>query len=139
MRARRKYQAEVPKPGSSYCRRSCGFELRPCITRHRRSTIRASARRLASSPLEVCLHEPVEVPVDHGLHIAGFVARSFVLHELVRRERVGADLTPERDVALVARQRLHLLALLLACPLREPGREDLHRLGLVLGLRTLVL
>ena len=49
--------------------------------------------------------------------------RPLVLHELVRRERVGADLIPERDVALVARQRLELLAVLLPLRARRAGRR----------------
>ena len=93
----------------------------------------------ASPPLQVRLDEHVEVAVDHRLHVAGLGPCSLVLHELVRRERVRADLIPEGDVTLVTRQGLDLLAVFLAGALGEPGREDLHRLGLVLGLRPLVL
>ena len=100
---------------------------------------RHPAARGAAAPLEVRLDERVEVAVEDRLHVAGLVACAFVLHELVRRERVRADLAAERDVALVAAERLHLLAPFLALPLGEPGREDLHRLGPVLQLRTFVL
>ena len=67
------------------------------------------------------------------------VAGALVLDELVRRERVRADLTAERDVALLARERVELRLPLLALPFGEPRREDLHRARLVLGLRPLVL
>ena len=54
-------------------------------------------------------------------------------------QRVRADLAPERDVALLARERVEFQLALLALPFREPCREDLHRARLVLRLRALVL
>src|SRR4051812_5093844 len=61
-----------------------------------------------AAPLEERLDEGVEVAVEDGLHVAGLVAGSFVLHELVRLHRVRADLTPEVDAALLPRQLLEL-------------------------------
>ena len=78
-------------------------------------------------------------PSSTACDVAGLVAGALVLHQLVRRERVGADLAAERDVALLARELLELGVALLALPLGEARREDLHRLRLVLGLRPLVL
>src|SRR5258708_7636931 len=90
-------------------------------------------------PLEVRLHERVEVAVEHGLNVAGLVAGAFVLDELVRRQRVRTDLTSERDIALLTRQPLELGALLLALTLRQTCGKNLHRFGAVLKLRALVL
>ena len=55
------------------------------------------------------------------------------------RERVGADLAAERDVALLARDLRELVGALLAHAFGQARGEDLHRACLVLGLRSLVL
>ena len=47
-------------------------------------------------------------PSSTACDVAGLVAGALVLHQLVRLQRVGADLAAERDVALLARQRLEL-------------------------------
>src|SRR5581483_1428204 len=108
-------------------------------TSGRRSARDGGSLRLAASPVEVRLDEGVDVAVENGLHVARLDARPFVLHELVRRERVRADLAAERDVALLAGQLLELRAPFLALTFRETRREDLHRLRAVLDLRPLVL
>src|SRR5437588_10853296 len=80
-----------------------------------------------SAPMEVRLDERIEVSVQDCLHVPCLVPGALVLDQLVGRQRIGADLAPERDVALLAGQRLHLLAALLALTLCEPRGEDLHR------------
>src|SRR3954470_6772238 len=94
---------------------------------------------LLTAPLQVRLDERVDVAVEHGLDVAGLEARALVLHELVRLQRVGADLVAERDVALLPRERDQLGVALLPLALGEARREDLHRARLVLRLRSLVL
>src|SRR5690242_15796157 len=58
---------------------------------------------------EVGADERVESPVHHRLHVADLHAGPVVLDDLVRRERVGADLAPERDLLLLAGQVGQLL------------------------------
>src|SRR5689334_13520849 len=103
-----------------------------------RATLAIAAARIESrslvltAPLEVRGDEGSEVAVEDGLHIARLVAGALVLDELIRSQRVRADLTPERDVALLARHLLDRLAPLLALTRREARGEDLHGLGPVL-------
>src|SRR5207247_4411924 len=108
-----------------------------------RSPARARGRRRAPvvlpAPLQVRLDEGVELAVEDRLDVARLVPRALVLHELIRRERVAADLTPERDVLLLARQRLELLLPFEALPFGKTRRENLQCLGAVLDLRPLVL
>src|SRR5262249_26743622 len=92
-----------------------------------------------AAPLEVRLDERVQLTVEDRLDVAGLVARALVLHELIRRKGVRADLTAERHVLLLPREGLHLLLPFQPLPFGQPGGEDLHRLGAVLNLRTLVL
>src|SRR5215831_482092 len=94
---------------------------------------------VAAAPLEVRLDERVQLAVEDRLDIPGLVARSLVLHELIGRERVGADLAPERDVLLLARQRFELPLSFHPLPFGESRGQDLHRLGAVLDLRSFVL
>ena len=87
-RARRGYQSVRSIPGTRRCDVETSYIVSVC-----------------RAPMQVGLDERVEVAVEHGGDVAGLVTRPFVLHELVGRERVGADLAAERDVALVAAQR----------------------------------
>ena len=124
---------------TNHVRRSIGGPSRVAVDSLLTGNSTGSSRIARSAPMQVRLDEGVEIAVEHGLHVPRLVAGPLVLHELVRRERVRADLIAEGDVLLVARQPLQLAALLLALTLRQPGREDLHGLGPVLELRTLVL
>src|SRR3954469_25688686 len=81
--------------------------------------------RALAAPVQIRLNESVEVTVEHRLHVAGLVSSAFVLHELVRRKCVRAYLTAERDVALVARKRVELLAAFLAHSFRKARGENL--------------
>src|SRR3954453_4291975 len=89
---------------------------------------------LAATPLEIGLDERIQVTVEHGVDVAGLVARPLVLHERVRREGVRADLAAEGDVALLPRDLHELVGAFLAHPFGEAGGEDLHRACLVLRL-----
>src|SRR6266704_1594409 len=82
---------------------------------------------------------PRQRGLDKGIDVATEHSGPVVLHEGVRVEDVGADLTPpvrRAELAAFLRLRFFLLPHL---PLEQPGTEDLHRRLLVLELRTLVL
>ena len=64
---------------------------------------------------QVRVHEAVEPAVEDGLRVPDLEVGSVILHQLVRVQHVGADLTPEADVlrrAALARE-LGLALLLL--------------------------
>src|SRR5215218_4474208 len=88
-------------------------------------------------PLEVGLHEGVEVTVEHALHVAGFVLGAQVLHHLVRLQDVAADLAPEADALLLAADAVELVFTRLALEIGEPHLEHRHRLRTVLQLGPL--
>ena len=60
-------------------------------------------------PPELCLDESFEVAVQNTLWISELHVRPVVLHHLVRRENVGADLTSEVHSLSLATQLVHLL------------------------------
>ena len=83
--------------------------------------------------------ESVEIPVKHAVDITHLVIGAVILDHRVRVQDVGADLGAEVDVlrlSLFPRDLLAALALLEFHQLRAQHR---HRLGLVGGLRALVL
>src|ERR1019366_5197098 len=56
------------------------------------------------SPAEKRDHCVVEIPIQHGFHVAGLVPASQVFHKLVRGHHVGADLAAPSDIGLGACQ-----------------------------------
>ena len=90
-------------------------------------------------PLELGLHERVEVAVQDGAGVAGLVARAQVLDHLVRVQDVAPDLVAPARLDVLALELADLGLLLLERALEEPGLEDLDRHLLVLGLAALVL
>src|SRR5262249_45377265 len=91
-------------------------------------------RIACSAPLQERFDEAVEVAVQDRLNVPGLVARPLVLDELIRGERVRADLIAECNVVLLPRKTLELTPLLLPLAFGEPRPEDLHGLGPVLQL-----
>src|SRR5712691_2237648 len=90
-------------------------------------------------PQEIRLDEGVEVAIHDGLDVANLQTGAMVLDELVRVERVRADLAAERDLLLVPGQLGQLIALLFLGDLVEARLEDTQRGVPVAELRTLVL
>ena len=80
-----------------------------------------SIRGTAAGPLpaQVRLDERVEIAVEHTVDVAGLVLGAEVLHELVRREHVAADLAAEPDALLLALDGDELLLALLALEVGE--------------------
>src|SRR5680860_1195400 len=83
--------------------------------------------------MEKCLHERVQVTVQHRLHVARLAYRLFasvddacalVLGQLVRREHVASDLAPPRDISLLARDALQLRLALHSLRLAEAQRVE---------------
>src|SRR6266542_1006975 len=89
--------------------------------------------------LEEGLDEWIEAAIHHGFDIADFNAGAVVLDDLVRVERVAADLAAEGDVLLLAREVGQLLLLLLLVELVETCLEDAHGRVTVPELGALVL
>src|SRR5579862_428782 len=89
--------------------------------------------------MQVGAGKTVEIAVEHARHVAHLVARAMVLDHRVGMKHVGADLGAEVDVLGVALLTGDLLTALPLLTLEELGPEHLHRLGLVGGLRALVL
>src|SRR4030095_16357090 len=84
-------------------------------------------------------NERVEPSIHDRFHGSDLDAGAIVLDDLVRRERVGADLAAEGDLLLLPGQVGQLLLLLLLVDLEEPRLEDAHRGIAVPELRALVL
>ena len=80
--------------------------------------------RRGSSPPKVRLHEWVQVPIQYGIHIAGLVLSSMVLHELIRLQDVGTDLVAPRDFLLVPIDGVLLLVLRIPAQLEQAGPKD---------------
>ena len=96
---RRGYQRPLSDSRHSGGRRNIAIRLR-------------RARRAA--PLQVGLHERIEVAVEHALDVAGLVLGPQVLHHLVRLQHVAADLAAEADPLLLAPDAGQLVLPLLA-------------------------
>src|SRR3954470_19304963 len=79
-----------------------------------------SPRSARPLPAEVGLDERVEVAVEHAVDVAGLVLGAEVLHELVRRQHVAADLAAEPDLLLLALDGGELVLALLALEVGEP-------------------
>src|SRR5438876_1694534 len=88
---------------------------------------------------QVGLDERVEVAVQDGRDVAHLHVGPVVLDELVGLEDIGADLTAEADLLLLADEGVELLLLLLLCQLVEARPQHLHRPHLVFQLGALVL
>src|SRR3954465_13126793 len=73
---------------------------------------------------EVRLDERVEVAVEHAVDVAGLVLGAQILHELVRREYVAADLAAEADLLLLPLDGRELVLALLALEVGETGLES---------------
>ncbi len=93
----------------------------------------------AAFPLEVCLHETVEVAVENSIDIADFVSRTKVLHHLVRLRHVGANLTSKAHRPLLAADVGEFRHAFFTLPLSQFRPKNLHRPVLVLVLASLVL
>ena len=84
-------------------------------------------------------HEVVEISIEHRLYIARLITAAQVLHELVGRKHVRANLAAPGDIAQRARQRLELFSPLGTLALCELGGKYLKGFRLVLVLTSLVL
>src|ERR1019366_10241621 len=80
-------------------------------------------------------HKAVEITVQDGVNVSRFVISSVIVHKLVWRLHVTANLRTPRVVAAVAAQRVHLRLTLGAGALGQLRFENLHgtRAGLVLA------
>ena len=87
-------------------------------------------------PLELGLHERVEVAVEDRLGVAGLVARPQVLDHLVGVQDVAPDLVAPAGLDVLAPELAELGLLLLERALEQARLEDLDRHLLVLGLAT---
>ena len=90
-------------------------------------------------PLELGLHERVEVAVEHGGRVRRLDLGAQVLDHLVGVEHVAPDLVAPARLDVLAAQLAQLGLLLLELALEEPRLQDLDRGLLVLGLAALVL
>src|SRR5689334_10529069 len=63
---------------------------------------RVDAERAARFLHQIRLDEPVDVAVEHTIHVADLLLGPMVLHELVRMQHVAADLAAEGDLFLRA-------------------------------------
>src|ERR671913_1160386 len=96
-------------------------------------------RAAGRDPLELGLHEGVQVAVQDGARAGRLVPGPEVLDHLVRVQDVGADLVAPARGHMLAAQPTELLLALLQLELEEPGLEHPDRELTVLGRGTLVL
>src|SRR5204863_1893747 len=115
------------------------------MPRRRRSSRRCPPRfaqpslAVRGGAQQVLPHEAVEIAVQDPLRVADLVSGPVVLYPGRRVKRIAADLrTPLRRL-LLAPLRCQLLRLLSLLLLEQARAQYLHRGGLVLGLRALVL
>src|SRR3954469_25355781 len=101
------------------------------------SLLESPPRRARPLPAEGGLDERVEVAVEHAVDVAGLVLGAQVLHELVRRQYVAADLAAEADLLLLALDGRELVLALLALEVGETGLEGFHGAVTVLELAAL--
>src|SRR3954468_3386867 len=94
---------------------------------------------LADAPLELGLHEGVEIAVEDSTRVARLVVRAEVLNHLVWVQHVASDLVAPTGLDVLALQLPDLLLLLLERSLEEPRLQHLDRHLLVLGLAAFVL
>jgi hypothetical protein len=88
---------------------------------------------------QVGVDEGVEVAIEHRVGVADLVVGAVILHHPVRVQHVRPNLVAEADLGLALRERVHPLFLFADFELVQARLEELHRRGLVLVLRALVL
>src|SRR5262249_42180404 len=93
--------------------------------------------RTTPPPLEVRLHERIEVAVEHGVDVPGLVLGPQVLHHLVRLQDVAADLAAEADLLLVAPDLVQLGLAARPLDVGDLGLEHGHGPVAVLELAAL--
>ncbi len=89
--------------------------------------------------LQPGVDKAVDVAVEHGAGVAGFIAGALVLDELVGLQHIVADAAAEACLDVDAAQRGFLRLALLQLDLVEFGTQDAHRRLPILKLAALVL
>src|SRR4051794_8577708 len=114
------------------------FRLRWCAAPYHLSRNVLGVLAALFAPADAGVDEAVQVAVEDRARVADLVLGAEVLHHLVRREHVGADLVApaRRDVA---GELLLLRVLLLLLEQEQARREHPHGGGPVLDLALLVL